>query len=229
MPRAMGSPIPAGAVCTAARRRSDGTSVRSQRQEDLVRQPHDRRGKAKYLGGVGKKTTGISRRTFKPNLQRIHVWLPNGTTRYVRVATSVIRTGKLTLEVDGKVQTFPLIKASKGSAKARGRAEEPVPDLIRVAARFPHRPMCHPAARLSARRREFGFAWRTLRVEIRAALDELAVSLLRLAPLDRVICSPQAREGPPGDAPRFPMSVHGQRQPHRSGLRSSQCTRNGPR
>jgi large subunit ribosomal protein L28 len=77
------------------------------------------RGKAKYLGGVGIKTTGISRRTFQPNLQRIHVWLPNGTTRYVRVATSVIRSGILTLEVDGKVQTFPLIKASKGSAKAR--------------------------------------------------------------------------------------------------------------
>ena len=38
-----------------------------------------RRGKAKYLGGVGKKTTGVSRRTFKPNLQWIHVWLPNGT------------------------------------------------------------------------------------------------------------------------------------------------------
>src|SRR5437899_3834455 len=77
------------------------------------------RGKAKYLGGVGKKTTGISRRTFEPNLQRIHVWLPNGKTRWVRVATSVIRTGLLTLEVDGKVQTFPLIKAAKGSAKAR--------------------------------------------------------------------------------------------------------------
>ena len=77
------------------------------------------RGKAKYLGGVGKKTTGISRRTFQPNLQRIHVWLPNGTTRYVRVATSVIRTGQLTLEVDGKLQTFPLIKASRGSRKAR--------------------------------------------------------------------------------------------------------------
>jgi large subunit ribosomal protein L28 len=78
-----------------------------------------RRGKAKYLGGVGKKTTGVSRRTFKPNLQRIHVWLPNGKTCYVRVATSVIRTGVLTLEVDGKKQTFPLIKASKGSAKKR--------------------------------------------------------------------------------------------------------------
>src|SRR3954452_16549306 len=77
------------------------------------------RGKAKYLGGVGKKTTGISRRTFKPNLQHIHVWLPDGTTRYIRVATSVIRSGQLTLEVGGKVQTFPLIKASKGSMKAR--------------------------------------------------------------------------------------------------------------
>jgi large subunit ribosomal protein L28 len=77
------------------------------------------RGKAKYLGGVGKKTTGISRRTFKPNLQRIHVWLPNGTTRWVLVATSVIRNGQLTLEVDGKEQTFPLVKVSKGSAKAR--------------------------------------------------------------------------------------------------------------
>jgi large subunit ribosomal protein L28 len=31
------------------------------------------RGKAKYLGGVGKKITGISRRVFKPNLQRIQI------------------------------------------------------------------------------------------------------------------------------------------------------------
>jgi large subunit ribosomal protein L28 len=85
------------------------------------------RGKAKYLGGVGKKTTGISRRTFKPNLQRIHIWLPNGTTQYVRVATSVIRSGQLTLEVDGKLQTFPLIKASKGSAKARERLKNLYP------------------------------------------------------------------------------------------------------
>jgi large subunit ribosomal protein L28 len=85
------------------------------------------RGKAKYLGGVGKKTTGVSRRTFKPNLQWIHIWLPNGTTRYVRVATSVIRSGMLTLEVDGKVQTFPLIKAAKGSAAARARLKNLYP------------------------------------------------------------------------------------------------------
>lgn len=85
------------------------------------------RGKAKYLGGVGTKCTGVSRRLFKPNLQRIHVFLPNGTTRYVRVATSVIRSGKLTLEVDGKVQTFPLIKASKGAIKKRSEMKNLYP------------------------------------------------------------------------------------------------------
>src|SRR2546423_1437897 len=43
-----------------------------------------RRGKAKYLGGVGRKVTGISRRTFRPNLQRIQVE-KNGTVKRLRV------------------------------------------------------------------------------------------------------------------------------------------------
>ena len=85
------------------------------------------RGKAKYLGGVGIKCTGVSRRMFKPNLQRIHIWLPNGTTTHVTVATSVIRTGKITYMVDGKMQTFPLIKASRGSAKARAELKNLYP------------------------------------------------------------------------------------------------------
>src|SRR5204863_3523392 len=37
-----------------------------------------RRGKAKYLGGVGRKVTGISRRKFKPNLQNIRVQVGGG-------------------------------------------------------------------------------------------------------------------------------------------------------
>jgi large subunit ribosomal protein L28 len=85
------------------------------------------RGKAKYLGGVGTKCTGVSRRKFKPNLQRIHVWLPNGKTVHVRVATSVIRSGMLTLEDDGKMQTFPLIKAATGSAAAREKLKNLYP------------------------------------------------------------------------------------------------------
>ncbi len=39
------------------------------------------RGKAKYLGGVGTKVTGITRRQFKPNLQRVKVTTANGTNR----------------------------------------------------------------------------------------------------------------------------------------------------
>lgn len=53
-----------------------------------------RRGKAKYLGGVGRKVTGVSRRKFKPNLQRIQI-LFEGAVRRVRVCTQCIRTGRV--------------------------------------------------------------------------------------------------------------------------------------
>lgn len=51
------------------------------------------RGKAKYLGGVGTKVTGITRRQFKPNLQKIKVALEGGGTRALRVCTQCIRSG----------------------------------------------------------------------------------------------------------------------------------------
>jgi len=51
-----------------------------------------RRGKAKYLGGVGRKVTGITRRKFKPNLQRIKVEI-DGRVRRVRVCVKAIRSG----------------------------------------------------------------------------------------------------------------------------------------
>jgi large subunit ribosomal protein L28 len=51
------------------------------------------RGKAKYLGGVGTKITGITRRRFKPNLQRVRVTTPNGSTKTMRVCTQCIRSG----------------------------------------------------------------------------------------------------------------------------------------
>ncbi|MFO0948796.1 MAG: 50S ribosomal protein L28 [Planctomycetota bacterium] len=51
-----------------------------------------RRGKAKYLGGVGRKITGITRRQFKPNLQRIQVVVKGAVTRK-RVCTQCIRSG----------------------------------------------------------------------------------------------------------------------------------------
>jgi large subunit ribosomal protein L28 len=50
------------------------------------------RGKAKYLGGVGTKVTGISRRQFKPNLQRVKITVGGGN-RTVICCTRCLRSG----------------------------------------------------------------------------------------------------------------------------------------
>ena len=67
-----------------------------------------RRGKAKYLGGVGRKPTGISRRTFKPNLQRIQVE-QDGAVKRVRVCVQCIRSGRVRRPQKQKPFTMPKI------------------------------------------------------------------------------------------------------------------------
>ena len=57
------------------------------------------RGKAKYLGGVGTKVTGIARRQFKPNLQSLQITTANGTNKTVRVCTQCIRSGKVVKKI----------------------------------------------------------------------------------------------------------------------------------
>lgn len=81
-----------------------------------------RRGKAKREGGVGKKTTGITRRTFRPNLQRVRVVMPNGSIRRIRVAASVIKKGEVTVPWKGRMTTLPIEKALRG--RNRRRLEE---------------------------------------------------------------------------------------------------------
>jgi large subunit ribosomal protein L28 len=51
-----------------------------------------RRGKAKYLGGVGRKITGINRRKFKPNIQKVRA-VVDGKVRKIRVSTKAIHMG----------------------------------------------------------------------------------------------------------------------------------------
>jgi large subunit ribosomal protein L28 len=51
------------------------------------------RGKQKYLGGIGTKVTGITRRKFKPNLQRVHVTTSGGTNKAMRVCVQCLRSG----------------------------------------------------------------------------------------------------------------------------------------
>jgi len=51
-----------------------------------------RRGKAKHLGGVGKKITGITKRKFKPNIQKVRAVIDGKVCR-VKVSAKAIRMG----------------------------------------------------------------------------------------------------------------------------------------
>ena len=51
-----------------------------------------RRGKAKHLGGVGKKVTGITKRKFKPNIQRVRAIIDGKVCR-IKVSAKAIRMG----------------------------------------------------------------------------------------------------------------------------------------
>jgi large subunit ribosomal protein L28 len=53
-----------------------------------------RSGKAKYLGGVGRKVRGCSKRTFSPNLQSMQIQV-GGCVRRERVCVQCLRSGKV--------------------------------------------------------------------------------------------------------------------------------------
>ncbi len=74
------------------------------------------RGKAKYLGGVGTKITGISRRKFKPNLQRLRVTLGRGTNTSLLVCTQCIRGGKVAKLVRQQPFRLPNVEKAKPAA-----------------------------------------------------------------------------------------------------------------
>lgn len=81
------------------------------------------RGKAKYLGGVGTKITGITRRQFKPNLQRVRVTV-KGTNKTMRVCTQCLRSGAVTKLVQAAPFKLPTAEGTaKPKAKAKAKAK----------------------------------------------------------------------------------------------------------
>ena len=56
------------------------------------------RGKAKYLGGVGTKVTGITPRKFKANIQKVRA-IVNGRIVRLKVSAKAIRNGMVTKPV----------------------------------------------------------------------------------------------------------------------------------
>ena len=51
-----------------------------------------RRGKAKHLGGVGRKVTGKTKRKFKPNIQKVKA-IVDGKVCRISVSVKAIRMG----------------------------------------------------------------------------------------------------------------------------------------
>ena len=51
-----------------------------------------RRGKAKYLGGVGRKVTGRTKRKFKPNVQKVRAVIDGKVVR-IQASAKAIRNG----------------------------------------------------------------------------------------------------------------------------------------
>ena len=64
------------------------------------------RGKAKYLGGVGRRSPARPSGVFKPNLQRVKVEI-DGTVQTIRVAASAIRSGLVKKPVKRKPFQMP--------------------------------------------------------------------------------------------------------------------------
>jgi large subunit ribosomal protein L28 len=52
-----------------------------------------RKGQSKKSGGIGTHITSITRRKFRPNLQRIRIQMPNGGTKRVWVSVKAIKAG----------------------------------------------------------------------------------------------------------------------------------------
>ena len=73
-------------------------------KKPIVGRSISRRGLSKKSGGIGKKITGISRRRFYPNLQKVKVRFLNGTVRRINVCASCIQAGRIVKAASYKLQ-----------------------------------------------------------------------------------------------------------------------------
>ena len=53
----------------------------------------NRKGQSKKSGGIGTHVTSITRRKFRPNLQWLHIRLPNGSTKRAWVSVKALKAG----------------------------------------------------------------------------------------------------------------------------------------
>jgi large subunit ribosomal protein L28 len=75
-------------------------------KKPVIGNQYVRSGKAKYLGGVGRKVRGVSKRRFSPNLQTIQCQV-GGSVRRQRVCVACIRSGRVQRPLKRKPFTMP--------------------------------------------------------------------------------------------------------------------------
>ena len=85
-----------------------------------------RRGLAKSKGGVGRKVTGITKRQFRPNIQRVRVVDQKGTVRRARVCAKCLKTGLRKGTITKAVRKPRPPKELAAPAKAPGPAAQAV-------------------------------------------------------------------------------------------------------
>ena len=54
-----------------------------------------RKGLTKKSGGIGTSITKVTKRTFRPNVQRVRVRLPNGQVKRMWVSVKALKAGKV--------------------------------------------------------------------------------------------------------------------------------------
>jgi len=93
-----------------------------------------RRGLPKYKGGVGLKTTGINRRRYAPNLQRVRALVGESVLR-IKVCTKCMRSGKLKKpvrrEIPEGLKNRMLAKEEAKSPEARRKRKKEAGDRRR--------------------------------------------------------------------------------------------------
>jgi len=53
----------------------------------------NRKGQSKKSGGIGTHITSMTKRKFRPNLQRVRIRMPNGGTKRVWVSVKALKAG----------------------------------------------------------------------------------------------------------------------------------------
>ena len=53
----------------------------------------NRKGQSKKSGGIGTHITSITKRKFRPNLQRVRIKMPNGGTKRVWISAKALKAG----------------------------------------------------------------------------------------------------------------------------------------